>query len=341
MGLKPLDTACYTYAGFSIVPDFLDNESFGLSNDAKLLYSYILRKITLACKSNSYLDEAAIPYCYFSIDEIMKRIHCQKAKACEIIRSLENAKLIRREAEGKKRKIYLYVEDSFLVPTESIEDDCLEQENSIGSVPALCDASSEGKDETLSADCMVLKNEPIMVRKSKLTQVRKSNLNYTRNNIHTCYTSSKKCDDEEITASQSLFENPNKDFTPCIDRASLSPFASKIIHYIDYFAQSNITGLRINGCLVSKNEILESFKTMTNQNLDELESNCSAITGIRVTNALRYYLAALYNLLTTKIILPSSKKVGNNYFNDFRQRNYKDEDLEAFFIKEVQVLAAT
>lgn len=349
MSLVPLYSIAHVrYAGFNILPDFLDDDHYNLSNDAKLLYAYIQRKITLACISTSYLDENAVPYCYFSIDEVMKRIRCQRAKACELIRSLEDAGLISRVAEGKKRRIYLFVEESFLQYDEEVEEVI---EEPVVPVDGLSESLSEPADN--KQDAMMeaaLDNRLKPVQKTNFSSVRKSNPSYTSNNIYNKYNnlhkpSSKKAikDDDDFQTRQtqsfdSLFRNLNKDLIPCVNKNELSEFGAQVVDYIEQFAYSGITVLKINGVLYPKTEILNTFSTLTNRNLLELESNCSATIGRRVTNPLRYYLAALYNLLTAPEVLPPQNSGCHNRvipFCDFEQRIYDSKELEDFFINEV------
>ena len=78
-----------------------------ISNDAKLLYTLLNDRFQLSLK-NDFKDEDGYVFCYFSNQEICKRLRCAHGKATKLLQELENARLIYREKiKGKADRIYV------------------------------------------------------------------------------------------------------------------------------------------------------------------------------------------------------------------------------------------
>ena len=52
-----------------------------LSNEAKVLYAFILRRTDLSRK-NGWVDEYGRIYLYYPINEVVELLHCGRQKAC-------------------------------------------------------------------------------------------------------------------------------------------------------------------------------------------------------------------------------------------------------------------
>ncbi|ANU46131.1 replication initiator protein A [Enterocloster clostridioformis] len=78
-----------------------------LSNEAKLLYAFILRRAELSRK-NGWADEYGRIYLYYPICEVVDLLHCGRQKAVNTLRELQYAELIdiKKQGCGKPNCIY-------------------------------------------------------------------------------------------------------------------------------------------------------------------------------------------------------------------------------------------
>ena len=94
---------------FTQLPNFLFETSNyqPLSNEAKILYAFILRRAELSRK-NSWADEYGRIYLYYPICEVVGLLHCGRQKAINILRELQYAELIdiKKQGCGKPNRIY-------------------------------------------------------------------------------------------------------------------------------------------------------------------------------------------------------------------------------------------
>ena len=94
---------------FTRLPNFLfEVPTFQpLSNEAKLLYAFILRRTELSRK-NWWADEYGRIYLYYPICEVVALLHCGRQKAVNTLRELQYAELIaiRKQGCGKPNRIY-------------------------------------------------------------------------------------------------------------------------------------------------------------------------------------------------------------------------------------------
>ena len=80
---------------FTRLPNFLfEAPSFKpLSNEAKVLYAFILRRAELSRK-NGWADEYGRIYLYYPICEVVALLHCGRQKAVNTLRELQYAGLV-------------------------------------------------------------------------------------------------------------------------------------------------------------------------------------------------------------------------------------------------------
>ena len=78
-----------------------------LSNEAKVLYAFILCRTDLSRK-NGWADEYGRIYLYYSINEVVELLHCGRQKAVNTLRELQYAGLveIQKQGCGKPNRIY-------------------------------------------------------------------------------------------------------------------------------------------------------------------------------------------------------------------------------------------
>jgi len=94
---------------FTRLPNFLfEAPTFTpLSNEAKVLYAFILRRTDLSRK-NGWADEYGRIYLYYPINEVVELLHCGRQKAVNTLRELQYAGLveIQKQGCGKPNRIY-------------------------------------------------------------------------------------------------------------------------------------------------------------------------------------------------------------------------------------------
>ena len=84
---------------FTRLPNFLfEAPTFTpLSNEAKVLYAFILRRTDLSRK-NGWADEYGRIYLYYPINEVVELLRCGRQKAVNTLRELQYAGLVEIQA---------------------------------------------------------------------------------------------------------------------------------------------------------------------------------------------------------------------------------------------------
>ena len=94
---------------FTRLPNFLfEAPTFKpLSNEAKVLYAFILRRTELSRK-NGWADEYGRIYLYYPICEVVDLLRCGRQKAVNTLRELQYAGLveIQKQGCGKPNRIF-------------------------------------------------------------------------------------------------------------------------------------------------------------------------------------------------------------------------------------------
>ena len=94
---------------FTRLPNFLfEAPTFKLlSNEAKVLYAFILRRTELSRK-NGWADDCGRIFLYFPICEVVTLLHCGRQKAVNTLRELQYAGLveIQKQGCGKPNRIF-------------------------------------------------------------------------------------------------------------------------------------------------------------------------------------------------------------------------------------------
>ena len=86
---------------FTRLPNFLfEAPTFTpLSNEAKVLYAFILRRTDLSRK-NGWADEYGRIYLYYPINEVVELLRCGRQKAVNTLRELQYAGLVEIQKQG-------------------------------------------------------------------------------------------------------------------------------------------------------------------------------------------------------------------------------------------------
>ena len=90
---------------------FTDNRYKDMSDGAKILYGLMLDRMGLSMK-NGWLDEQGRVYIYFTLEDVMEYMNCQRDKGMKILSELDTVKgvgLIERIRQGLGKPSIIYV----------------------------------------------------------------------------------------------------------------------------------------------------------------------------------------------------------------------------------------
>lgn len=108
---------------FYRIPKLLVTSDFfsKVSNDAKILYSLMLDRMSLSAR-NHWFDKENRVYIYYSVEDTMENLHCGKNKAMKTIAELDakgGIGLIERKKQGLGKPDIIYVKNFFLESEKS------------------------------------------------------------------------------------------------------------------------------------------------------------------------------------------------------------------------------
>lgn len=81
-----------------------------LSNDAKILYGVLLKRMSLS-KKNGWADEEGRIYIIYSIEDIQTKLNMAKATAVKSLKALEEFDLIEKIRRGQGKPNIIYVKN--------------------------------------------------------------------------------------------------------------------------------------------------------------------------------------------------------------------------------------
>lgn len=154
-----------------------------LSLHAKVLYSFMLRRVSIS-KGNNWIDDTGDVFIYYRVDEIMEKFNCSNKTAAKIISELEEIGLIEKRRQGQGKPDIIYV-NKF----SSIEEDQEEPELPIDHMELLSDEPQD-KPDGIGAQSSEVKNVHFkkckkFISKSEEStsqEVKKVHANYKENN---------------------------------------------------------------------------------------------------------------------------------------------------------------
>jgi hypothetical protein len=98
-------------AFFRIPKALFTDESYSeLTVSAKMLYGLLLDRLNIS-RINRLADREGRAFVYFTLDEVMSRLHCARAKADGIMDELRAAGLIETKRRGQGKANVIYVND--------------------------------------------------------------------------------------------------------------------------------------------------------------------------------------------------------------------------------------
>lgn len=121
---------------------FREDRFQSLSSDAKILYGCMLDRISLSIK-NKWMDKKGRIYIIFTLEQIMKAIHCGKDKGIKILNELEQkVGLIERVKQGFGKPTLIYMK-KIKWKEEKTVSDVTEGEKPLSDIPKLAEKETE------------------------------------------------------------------------------------------------------------------------------------------------------------------------------------------------------
>ena len=94
-----------------------------LSNEAKVLYAFILCRTDLSRK-NGWADEYGRIYLYYPINEVVELLHCGRQKAVNTLRELQYVGLVEIQKQGCGKPNRIYPKSYEAVPNTDFKKSC-------------------------------------------------------------------------------------------------------------------------------------------------------------------------------------------------------------------------
>ena len=200
---------------------FTDKEHFGgLSNEAKLLYGFLLERMSLSRKNN-WIDAHNRVYIIFPIDEIAEIMGVCHEKALNLLKELDDQSgigLVRKKRRGLGLPSILYVKN-FIVKGEQNTDRVPKSRGTVN-----------GIQEVGKTDFKKSENQTSANPKNRLLEVRNSDSNNIDiNNTDMSYT----CD-QSIDRSEAGFQNFSPGADGLIDGIDRNTVEEEVKKQIDY-----------------------------------------------------------------------------------------------------------
>ena len=186
---------------------FTDKEHFGsLSNDARILYGFLLERMSLS-RRNDWIDDENRVYIIFSIDEIEQVMGVCHEKALNILKELDDDKgigLVKKKRRGLGLPSILYVKNFIVnngrqaVPDTSPETEKKAEDTAPTSRSTKSRLQEVGKTDFLKSEIPTSRS-----RQNQLQEVGKTDSNYINNN----YIEKSYIDTQSVNPSRASPEN--------------------------------------------------------------------------------------------------------------------------------------
>lgn len=124
---------------FTRLPNFLfEAPTFKpLSNEAKVLYAFILRRTELSRK-NGWADDCGRIYLYYPICEVVDLLHCGRQKAVNTLRELQYAGLVEIQKQGCGKPNRIFPKSYEAVPNTDFKKSGYARNVSVGRCKCSC-----------------------------------------------------------------------------------------------------------------------------------------------------------------------------------------------------------
>ncbi len=176
---------------FYKLPKFLmKEEQFkGLSNDAKLLYTLMLDRMSLSRK-NEWLDEENRVYIIYKLEHIVEDLNCSRDKGMKVVAELEKGVgLIERKKRGQGKPTLIYMkkfigDDIEKLPTQELEQPITKESEWMQGESAACpEVEKINFKKSSITTSRSRENQPQEVEENDLyinnTNINKNNINHT------------------------------------------------------------------------------------------------------------------------------------------------------------------
>lgn len=200
---------------------FTDKEHFGgLSNEAKLLYGLLLKRMSLSRKNN-WIDKHNRVYIIFPVEEIEESLDVGHEKTLNLLKELDDQSgigLVKKKRRGLGLPSILYVKN-FIKHCQQSSD----------SAPTLR-STENGSPEVGKSDLQKSEIQTSANPKNRLLEVRNSDSNYIdKNNIEMSY-----IDNQSVNRSRAGFQNFSPGAYGLIDGIDRSTVEEEVKEQIDY-----------------------------------------------------------------------------------------------------------
>lgn len=189
---------------------FTDKEHFGsLSNDAKLLYGFLLERMSLS-RRNNWIDELNRVYIVFPIEEIEEQLGVSHDKANNLLKELDDVNgigLVSKKRRGLGLPSILYVKN-FIInggkqTVQKEADTASEPDKKDDKIVQTSRSPKNGSQEVRKMDFKKSENQTSASPKNRLQEVSKTDSNYIDiNNIEKSY-----IDTQSVNPSRASLQN--------------------------------------------------------------------------------------------------------------------------------------
>lgn len=201
---------------------FTDKEHFGcLSNDAKLLYGFLLERMSLS-RRNNWIDELNRVYIVFPIEEIEELLGVGHDKANNLLKELDDVNgigLVSKKRRGLGLPSILYVKNFIINDSESskteAQDNTSEAEKKFENIASSSQSTEVRFSEVENTDFKKSESQTSVNRKNRLQEVRKSDSNY----IDINYIEKSYIDDQSINQSGGGLQNFSPGNFPSVENS--------------------------------------------------------------------------------------------------------------------------
>ncbi|SDB12909.1 DUF6017 domain-containing protein [Butyrivibrio sp. INlla16] len=286
---------------------FTDSRFRSVSNDAKILYGFLLDRMSLSVESN-WFDAYGRVYIIFTIAEIINTLGCANTKACNTLQQLVDAGLVEKINKGQGKAQLLYVKKILSdyskprvkdttrkpSPTQDSESQNSENENSQNESPRI---TVTGTQEFQKPEC-------INTEKTNTDFINTEN-NSISSNLIKIYPPEYKGDetrkDEKDKDKLSEITKVMESVTEKIDVEGLKqrfpynqPLIDQITKLMVDVISDDVDYYVIGGARKNPELVKDQFKNLDYSHvayvIDSLKSNTTKVRNIR-----QYLIAALYN----------------------------------------------
>ncbi len=335
-------TEANQYKFFQIPKDLVIDSYFSaLSTDAKMLYGFMLDRMSLS-KKNGWIDKNNRVYIIFTMKDCMETFNCGKDKSLKLFSELKKYNLIKQIKQGQGKPSLLYVCNIHKELPDDLEKGAISLSQSSENTEV---KSSENTEVKSSENTEVKSSENTEVKTSENVEPNYTNINYTNNNYTNSYQSIDETDEElnkfllalkkkiDIEVYLSVYPDDEECLFDIIDIMGSSLATFKIINFA--------------GKKYQRREIMIFLYRITADYMHELVSKYKKIRVSAQINDKKKYMFTVILDMAFKIPSPSvelslSQQQFNppflpkNSFTNYNQKIYTDAEIEEILARKKQ-----